>query len=202
MTLTPLEIKKQEFGKVFRGYSSDEVHSYLEMVAQELEDALKKNLKLEEDLSSLKEKLTNYSRIENVLQDTLMTTQKSTDEIKSAARQKAKSITDGARVRADRILVDANESLLEIQREIADLRHQREAFIISFKSLLETQRALLENIEKRSGGKIDFSPVKMKADLSDDELEKVVGEFEKQLSRSDVTNEGGDNKSSPAEEDN
>jgi len=202
MKLTPLEIKKQEFGKVFRGYSPDEVHSYLEMVAEELENALKKNLELEENLSSLKDKLTNYTRIENVLQDTLVTTQKSAEEIKAVAEQKAKSITDEARVRAERILVEANERLLEIQREIADLKHQRYAFIVNFKSLLETQRALLESIDKRAGGKINFSPVKMKADLSEGELEKVVSEFEEQLSRSEVKNEGGDDKGSPAEEDN
>ena len=202
MKITPLEIKKQEFGRVFRGYSPDEVHSYLEMVAEELEDALKKNLELEENLSSLKDKLTNYTRIENVLQDTLVTTQKSAEEVKAVAEQKAKLITDEARVRAERILVEANERLLEIQREIADLKHQRYAFIINFKSLLETQRALLENIDKSANSKGDYSPVKMKADLNDDELEKVVSEFEEKLSGNEAKNEGGDNKSSPAEEDN
>lgn len=202
MKITPLEIKKQEFGRAFRGYSPDEVHSYLEMVAEELEDALKKNLELEENLSSLKDKLTNYTRIETVLQDTLMTTQKSAEEIKAVAEQKAKSITDGARVRADRILVEANERLLEIQREIADLKHQRDAFIVSFKSLLETQRALMENIDKEAKGERDYSPAKMKADLSEDQLEKVVNEFKEQLSHSEVKNEGGQNEGSPAEENN
>lgn len=202
MKITPLEIKKQEFGKAFRGYSSDEVHSYLEMIAEELENALKGNLELEEKVTSLKEKLANYTRIETVLQDTLMTTQKSAEEIKTIAEQKAKSITDGARVRADRILADANERLLKIQREVADLKHQREAFIVSFKSLLETQRALLENIDRGANSKRDYSPVRMKADLSEDQLEKVVNEFEEQLARSDVKNEGGDNNGSPSKEDN
>lgn len=202
MKITPLEIKKQEFGKAFRGYSSDEVHSYLEMIAEELENAFKENLELEEKLASLKEKLANYTRIETVLQDTLMTTQKSAEEIKTTAEQKAKVITDGARVRADRILADANERLLEIQREVADLKHQREAFIVSFKSLLETQRALLENIDRGANSKRDYFPVRMKADLSEDQLEKVVSEFEEQLARSDAKNEDGDNNGSPSEEDN
>lgn len=202
MKITPLEIKKQEFGKAFRGYSSEEVHSYLEMIAEELENAFKENLELEEKLASLKEKLANYTRIETVLQDTLMTTQKSAEEIKTTAEQKAKVITDGARVRADRILADANERLLEIQREVADLKHQREAFIVSFRSLLETQRALLENIDRGANSKRDYSPVRMKADLSEDQLEKVVSEFEEQLARSDAKNEDGDNNGSPSEEDN
>jgi cell division initiation protein len=172
------------------------------MIAEELENALKENLELEEKVTSLKDKLANYTRIETVLQDTLMTTQKSAEEIKTTAEQKAKVITDGARVRADRILADANERLLEIQREIADLKHQREAFIVSFRSLLETQRALLENIDRGANSKRNYSPVRMKADLSEDQLEKVVSEFEEQLARSDVKNEGGDNSGSPSEEDN
>jgi cell division initiation protein len=181
MKITPLEIKRQEFGKSFRGYSSDEVRTYLEMVAEEFENLLKKNLELEESISSLKTRLSDYTRIEGVLQDTLVTTQKSAEEYKTAAEQKARAMIDEARVSADRILASAQERLLSIQREIADLRHQREAFIANFKSLIETQRTLLENLQNAGETKSTFRPVRMKPEMSDEDLEKVVSEFERQL---------------------
>jgi cell division initiation protein len=181
MKITPLEIKRQEFGKAFRGYSANEVRTYLEMVAEEFENLLKKNLELEESISSLKNRLSDYTRIEGVLQDTLVTTQKSAEEYKTAAEKKAKSVIDEARVSADRILASAQERLLKIQREIADLRHQREAFIANFKSLIETQKTLLESLQKAGDTKSIFRPVKMKPEMSDEDLEKVVSEFERQL---------------------
>ena len=42
MKLSPLDIKKQEFGKKFKGFSPDEVNSFLDMIADEMEDLLKK----------------------------------------------------------------------------------------------------------------------------------------------------------------
>ncbi len=181
MKITPLEIKRQEFGKGLRGYSTDEVRTYLEMVAEEFENLLKKNLELDERISSLETRLSDYTRIEGVLQDTLVTTQKSAEEFKTAAEKKAKAVIDDARVSADRILASAQERLLSIQREIADLRHQREAFIANFKSLIETQKTLLENLQNAGEAKSMYRPVKMKPEMSDEDLEKVVSEFERQL---------------------
>lgn len=191
MKITPLEIKKQEFEKKFRGYSRDEVDSYLEMVAGELENTIKKKLELEEQVSSLEAKLFSYTKIENVLQNTLVNTQKSAEEVKSAAEMKARSIIDEARVTADKMLADTRQELMNIQREIEDLKHQRDAFVAGFKSLLDTQHAMLEIIRKKSENAVDYKPVKLRSDLSEDELERVVGEFEKELSGSDSEAESG-----------
>jgi cell division initiation protein len=191
MKITPLEIKRQEFAKAMRGYSADEVRSYLEMVSQEFENLLKKNLELEESIVSLKNRLSDYTKIEGVLQETLVTTQKSAEEYKAAAEQKSRAMVDQARVSADRILASAQERLLNIQRDIADLRHQREAFIANFRSLIETQKTLLENLQKAAETKSTFTPVKMKPEMSDEDLEKVVSEFERQLPETESQENSG-----------
>jgi cell division initiation protein len=182
MKITPLEIKKQEFATKFRGYSPDEVHSYLEMVADELENAVKKNLELEQKLTLFEEKLASYARIENTLQETLMTIQRTAEETKVTAEKKADTLVAEARIRAERMLAEANEKFLLIQREFADLRNQRDNFLVSFKSLLVTQQSLLDIIEKRETNQDNYVPLKKKVDLSNEELEKVVNEFEKELS--------------------
>ena len=41
MKLTPLDIRKQEFKKLMRGYDPVEVDTFMEMVAADLEEALK-----------------------------------------------------------------------------------------------------------------------------------------------------------------
>ncbi|UCC79758.1 MAG: DivIVA domain-containing protein [Candidatus Zixiibacteriota bacterium] len=180
MKITPLDIKKQEFGKKLNGYRPDEVNSFLDMVADEMEDLLKKNLEFEEKVKSLEEKLSNYTRIEDVLQDTLLTTQKSAEETKSSAELKAKNIIDEANISANKIIAEGREELLKIQKEIEDLKNQKEIYLINFRSLLDTQRSLLEMVEKRNEEKRSYLRIKMKPDLSEEDLERVVNDFERQ----------------------
>ena len=195
MKLSPLDIKKQEFGKKFNGFSPDEVHSFLDMVADEMEDLLKKNLEMEENIKSLEEKLANYTKIENVLQDTLLTTQKSAEETKLSAEQRAQTFVDEAKIRAERITADAHEELLGIQKEITDLKNQKDAFIINFKSMLETQKSLLEMVEKRNSTGGSTLKIRMKRDLSEDDLNRVVDDFERQQSTSNADDDGNGSKS-------
>jgi cell division initiation protein len=180
--ISPLDIKKQEFAVKFRGYSPDEVHAYLDMISSELEEALRKNLELEQKVASQQERLTSYSRMETVLHETLVTTQKAAEETKVSAERKAEAIVAEANLAATRITNETNEKLVKVQREIVDLSNQKETLIVSFRSLLETQLALLDSIEKRQNRNAEeFVAIKKKADLSDDELEAIVDEFERKL---------------------
>jgi cell division initiation protein len=182
--ITPLDIKKQEFAVKFRGYAPEEVHSYLEMAASELEDALKKNLELEQRMAMLEERLASYTRMETILQETLLTTQKAAEETKAMAEKKAQALIAEAQLMAQKIAGEANERLVAIQREIADLKNQKESFSISLRSLLETQLSLLEMAEKRLDARQEVSapsPIKRKAEMSDAELEQIVDEFERKL---------------------
>ena len=183
MRISPLDIKKQEFATRFRGYSREEVHDYLDMVASELEEALKKNLELEQKITAMNERLSAYARMESILQETLITTQKAAEETRIAADKKAGAMISEAQLHAQRIANDAKEQILKVQREVFDLTNQRDNFILSFKSLLETQLSLLDTVEKRVQLKTDAKPIPRKVDLSDEELEKIVDEFEKSLKR-------------------
>jgi cell division initiation protein len=179
--ISPLDIKKQEFAVKFRGYSPDEVHSYLEMIALELEDALRKNLEHEQKITGLEERLASYARMENILQETLLSTQRSAEETKAMAEKKAEAVISEAKSTAQKITNENNEKLVKVQREIADLANQRDMFIISLRSLLESQTALIDLMEKRQLGKEEIAPMKRKADLSNEELEEIVDEFERKL---------------------
>ena len=184
MKITPLDMKKQEFAVKFRGYAPEEVHSYLEMAASELEDALRKNLELEQKINMLEERLGSYTRMETVLQETLLTTQKTAEETKATAEKKAQAMIAEAQLMAQKIAGEVNEKLVAVQREIADLHNQKESFSINLRSLLETQLSLLEMAEKRMEARQETpiaSQIKRKAELSDAELEQIVDEFERKL---------------------
>ncbi len=181
MKISPLDIKKQEFGVKFRGYAPDEVNAYLDMIASELEETLRKNLELEQKLTSLQERVNSYSRMESVLHETLVTSQRAAEETKASAERKAEAVIAEANLNAQRIANETNEKLVRVQKEISELSHQRDSLVISFRSMLQTQIALLDNIEKQHKAGPEFVPAKKKTDLSDDELEAIVDEFERKL---------------------
>jgi cell division initiation protein len=186
MKISPLDIKKQEFATKFRGYSPDEVHSYLEMVADEYDEVLRKSRDLEQKVAMMEERLDSYKRMENVLQETLITTQKAAEETKANAERKAQTMIGEARLEAQRLTNETNERLSKVRREIADLTTQRDSFAVGFRSLLESQVSLLDLLEKKSAQKMEeIVPVRRKVDLSDEELEKIVSEFERKIGLDD-----------------
>ncbi len=178
MKISPLEIKKQEFAKKFKGYDPEEVQSFLEMVSGEMEDALKRNVELEDKVRFLEEKLAHYSRMENVMHETLMTTKKSAEEIKANAEKMAESILIEAKLKSEEVLSHAREKLIDIRRELGDLKNKKESFLAGFRSLLETQKSLLDIIEKKSETEPNVGSIKLKSDISDEDLDKVINDFE------------------------
>ncbi len=149
MPITPLEIRKQEFRKALRGYDPHEVRAFLEMVSTELENMLRENAKLQEKVKDLDSKIEDYHRMEKILQNTLTTTQKATDELKDGAKKEAETIIANARVEAQRFLKEAQTELARMKEETKMVEHQKLLLVSEFRGLLESYMRLLERLEKK-----------------------------------------------------
>jgi len=151
MPITPLEIRKQEFKKKFRGYDPHEIKTFLEMVAQEYENLLRENIGLSERNKDLDAKIEDYRRMERILQETLTTTQKTADELKENARRESGILIENAKLEAGKLLKQANAELAKIKEETSMIEHQRLLLTSEFKGLLESYTRLLERLEKKGG---------------------------------------------------
>lgn len=149
MPITPLEIRKQEFRKALRGYDPHEVRAFLEMVSSELESLLRENAGLQEKVKDLDSKIEDYHRMEKILQDTLTTTQKATDELKNGAKKESETIIANARVEAQRFLKEAQSELARMKEETKMVEHQKLLLVSEFRGLLESYLRLLERLEKK-----------------------------------------------------
>jgi len=149
MPITPLEIRKQEFRKMLRGYDPHEVRSFLEMVSTELENLLRENAGLNEKVKDMDAKIEDYRRMEKILQDTLTTTQKAADELKNGAKKEAETIIANARVEAQRFLREAQTELARTKEETKMIEHQKLLLVSEFRGLLESYMRLLERLEKK-----------------------------------------------------
>ena len=63
MKLTPLDIKKQEFKKVMRGYDPVEVDTFMDMMANEFEDLLKQQKEMRDKQVELETQRSEERRV-------------------------------------------------------------------------------------------------------------------------------------------
>jgi len=146
MRITPLDIRKQPFPRAFRGFDTDAVNSFLEHVAGEYEGLIRQNDEYATQVKSLKQQLEKYTEIERVLNETLMTAQRSSDEARVNAHKEAELIIKDAEIRADRYEGEARHRVNMLESEIISIRNQRDSFLARFKAMLSTQLNLLEVI--------------------------------------------------------
>jgi cell division initiation protein len=146
MHITPLDIRKQNFRLKFKGFDPDEVSSFLKQVADEFEEIIRENNDFAVQVKTLESKIGHYTKIEKVLNDTLITAQKATDEARVNAQKEAELIIKDAMIRADRYEFDARSRVHQFEAEIIELRNQRDSFLARFRAMLTTQLKLLEVI--------------------------------------------------------
>lgn len=147
MKITPLDIRKQEFRKTFKGYDKNEVDIFLEMLAKEIENIIRDNKSMTDQLKELDSKIEDYKRMETTLQNTLTSTQKTTDEIRRNARKEAEMILQKAKLQASEIIENAAAKVKDLQSQISALRNQKNGFVIQLRSFLSSQLKMLEEVE-------------------------------------------------------
>ena len=145
MRITPLEIRNHPFSKVMMGgFDRDQVESFLQQVASQVEDLSKENGLLATKLKEMSTDIERYKKIENVLNETLYTAQRATDEAKANAQKEAELIIRDAEVRADRYVNESREKNHALKNELQSLEAQKKAFLARFETVLSDQLKYLE----------------------------------------------------------
>lgn len=146
MKLTPLDIHHKEFHRSIRGYNEEEVDVFLDEVADEFERLFKENAGLQEQLDELKQKMKNYETIEQTLQNTLFTAQKTAEELQNNAKKEAELILRDAELKAKDMIQQALAEKQRIQQVFLRIKQAEEEFRMRFKSLLDDYGKLIKEI--------------------------------------------------------
>lgn len=147
MSISPLDIRKQEFQRVMRGYDPDEVRSFLDRVASELEAAKAATAALDEKLKESEDRLGHYRLIERNLQDAAITVQRALDERARVAEKEAELVVRDAHARAQAEVAGLNERVTRLQGDIATLEAQRAHYFVRLRAVVRSQLDLLEALE-------------------------------------------------------
>jgi cell division initiation protein len=151
MRITPLDIQQKQFPMRLRGFDVDEVYSFLELIREELEELLRENASLKEQLSRADAQLQEYKNMEITLRETLMTAQQMVEDYKTNARKEAELILKEAEIKADTMIKEAQEKVVKIHEDIVDLKGIRRHFKEEIKRLIDSHLKMLEFDKEREG---------------------------------------------------
>lgn len=151
MRITPLDIQQKQFPMRLRGFDVDEVYSFLELIREEIEELLRENASLKEQLSRADGQLQEYKNMEVTLRETLMTAQQMVEDYKTNARKEAELILKEAELKADNMIKEAQEKVVKIHEDIVDLKGIRRHFKEEIKRLIDSHLKMLEFDKEREG---------------------------------------------------
>jgi len=144
MNITPLDIQQQQFkGKMLGGLDPNDVDSFLQMVASEMESLIRENSELKEQARKFSLQLEELSQREVSLRDTMLAAQKITEEMKANAQKEAHLLVSEAELKGERIVAEAENRLLQLNNQIYELKRQKLQFETNLKSLVEAHLKML-----------------------------------------------------------
>jgi cell division initiation protein len=142
--LTAMDIESQEFPRKMRGYDPDDVRLYLKSVAAEVQRLHLENGELREKIGQLEPKIGELRARESTLQKTLVAAQTMSEEMKDKSRAEAELLMRESRIRAERMIQQAQDQLLRIEDEIGRAKVERDHFEKQLRAMVERQVELLD----------------------------------------------------------
>ena len=147
MKITPLEIKRQQFKKVMRGYDPVEVETFLDMLSNDMEEQLRSTKDLRDRTIELETQLADYKNMEKTLQQTLMQAQEASGRSIENSRKEADLIMKEAELKAAQIIDKARLDFSRIKEQISSLKARKQSVISRLKVLLSSEIDLIRALE-------------------------------------------------------
>lgn len=149
MRITPLDIQQKQFPMKFRGFDVEEVYAFLEVIREEMEELLRENANLKENVQRADVQVREFKDMETTLRETLTTAQQMVEDYKLNARKEAELLIREGEFRADSMLKEAHEKVIKIHEDITDMKGIRRHFKEELKRLIENHMTMLNFDDKR-----------------------------------------------------
>ncbi len=146
--LTPSDIRNRRFEKGMGGYKVDEVHNFLNEVADQFESLIEEKEDLNHKLEILAEKLEQYREDEESLRAALIGAQKLGDSVIRDSKRKAEAIIAQATRKAEEIAQEARASIdkeaMALNRMQLEVARFKEQILTMYKQHIELIQAIPE----------------------------------------------------------
>ncbi len=158
--LTPVDIENKEFTKAFRGYDIYEVEEFMKGLVTDYEKLYRENAELKDRNASLSETIEDYKGMKETMQNAILVAQRTAEDIKQNAYERAETIIKDAERRAAEVVDKANHSILNLEKNYLAMQREMNSFKAKMASLLSTYMQMLEDLpEQPAVNQFDTAPI-------------------------------------------
>ena len=142
--LTPLDVRRYDFGRALRGYNPARVDQFRDQVADELERLTKINQDLDARARSFHEQLRAFRERDKALNDALIAAQQLRDDVRGQAEREAQLIIREAQGEAERVIEAARADVRRMEEELDNLDRSRRTYLAQMRTLIARQLSEVE----------------------------------------------------------
>lgn len=144
--LSPLDIEMKEFKKNLGGYNKEDVDEFMRILLQDYKELYMENVSMKDKLGTLTTAVSRYKSMEDVMQNTLIVAQSTSDEVKKAANTKAQTIIEEAETKSREILMDSKHQLSQLNMELEQMKMVIAGYKNQMRSILQSGLEMIEKI--------------------------------------------------------
>lgn len=148
--LTPLDVRRFDFGRALRGYNAEKVEQFRDQVAEELERLGRVNADLDTKARSFHEQLRAFRERDKALNEALVSAQQLRAETREQAEREAQLLLKEAQAEGERIIEAARAEVRRMEAELDSLDRSRRTYLAQMRTLLARQ---LSEVEASEGGR-------------------------------------------------
>lgn len=149
MSLSPIDVRHQEFSASIFGYSKKQVRAFLDQVATQMEESQKlqeremqrreqMQYEVRQEAVQASTAVEELKRREELISRTLVFAEKTKADIIANARKEAENIIHEAELKAKRAIQEAKQYLGAMEHQYVHLKEQKRQFLMQFRSELQT----------------------------------------------------------------
>lgn len=139
--LTPLDVRRYDFGKALRGYDPERVEQFREQVAEELERLTRVGQEFEQKAKGFHEQLRAFRERDKALNDALVSAQQLRAEIRESSEREAALIIREAQADSERLADAARNEIRKLEQHLAELERARRSHLTQLRVMAERQLA-------------------------------------------------------------
>jgi cell division initiation protein len=150
--ITPLDIRKHPFPRRLSGYDREEVDTFMRMVAEDFEAVVREADSLRDKVARLQTRVEDLAANETVLQETLVTAQKLSEDLKRTAVREAEVLISEAEIKGEKILDAAHRRAAKLAQDIREMKSLRARLHGAVRTAIETHLSLLDALAQDDSG--------------------------------------------------
>ncbi len=145
--LTPVDVRRYDFGTAMRGYDRARVDQFRDQVAEELERLTRAVNDLDGKSRAMAEQLKVYRERDKALNEALISAQQLREDMKQQAQREADLTMREAQQKAASMHEETRAHMAGLQADIDALDRARRSYLAQLRTLAERHLAEVESLE-------------------------------------------------------